>query len=99
VGLFVAAAVENSEQRTSKRLKLPRPEPKSAPDMSSTAGGRMRSPDRLDRISTAICARAVQLQIGELRQLVRLSLARELRPQLADLKEQIKADILSLSEL
>lgn len=68
-----------------------------APEMFGKTRGR-RS-DRLDRISSGICERAVRLQVGELQRLVRLSVAREFRPQIADLKEQIKADILSLSVL
>jgi hypothetical protein len=58
---------------------------------------RSRRDCQLDRISNGIYERAVRLQLGELQHLVRLSMARELRPEPADLNEQIKADILSLS--
>lgn len=93
---LLESALDNSEERSSDCAKLRPPEPQTVPEVCTVRRG-LRRDFQLDRISIGICERAVKVQLGELPRLVRLSMAREFRPKLADLKEQIKADILSLS--
>ena len=68
--------------------ELPPAEAQPAPEICGVRSE--RGSDCLDRISSGICERAVRLQLRELQQLVRLCVAREFRPEIADLKEQIK---------
>ncbi len=96
VALLLTAALEISEERSSACAKLRPVEAQPASEMFGVRRG--CGVDRLDRISNGICERAVRLQLRDFRQLVRLSVAREFRPQIADLREQIRADILSLSD-
>lgn len=93
---MLESALDSSEERSSESPELRTAEPQPAPEVCVVRRGRRRD-FQLDRISSGICERAVKVQLGELPRLVRLSMAREFRPKLADLKEQIKADILSLS--
>jgi len=95
VASLVEPALDSLEERSSECAKLRPVEVQLAPERSGVRRG--RGSDRLDRISSGIYERAVRLQLGELQKLVCLSVAREFRPKLAGLKEQIKADILSLS--
>jgi len=88
--------LESVEERSAECAALRPVTPQPVPAMRVMRPGRRRD-SQLDRISSSICERAVRLQLGELPRLVRLSMAREFRPKLADLKEQIKTDILSLS--
>jgi len=88
------AAIETLEDPSFGPELVPA-EAQPAPEMYGT--GSERGSDCLDRIAIGIYERAVRLQLGELQKLVCLSVAREFRPKLAGLKEQIKADILSLS--
>jgi len=94
---LVEPVLESSEERSSECAELRPAEPQPIPEMRIVKNGRRRD-FQLDRISSRICERAVKVQLGELPRLVRLSMAREFRPKLADLREQIKTDILSLSE-
>ena len=90
------SALASTEERSSECAELRPAEPQPAPELRVVRNSRRRD-SQLDRISSRICERAVKVQLGELPRLVRLSMAREFRPKLADLREQIKTDILSLS--
>jgi len=94
VALLIEPALETSEEQSTACTEL---RPVDAQPAPGSFGMRSRRDCQLDRISNGIYERAVRLQLGELQHLVRLSMARELRPEPADLNEQIKADILSLS--
>ncbi len=65
-----------------------------APEMYGT--GTERGSDCLDRIATGIYERAVRLHQRDYQQWVRPAAALQFRAKLADLKEQIEADVRSL---
>ena len=89
--------VDSSEPQSCEGTEVRAAEAQPAAKIRAMRSGHRRN-HQLNRISSGIYERAAKLHVGELPRLARLSMAREFRPKLADLREQIKADILSLSD-